>query len=126
MAIIQCNQKAATFTAYELSQFIDKQYYEINEIQKNDSKLVRSVESCRLDLRPWNAHFDTNSNRPYFEGYERSDAREHRDQFIHHFLNSEAIYYTVSFDENPNWEKPKSSKPTILMCKRTILSYIYK
>ena len=45
-AVIQCNQKAASFTAYELAQFIDKRYYEINEIQKNDSTLVRSVESC--------------------------------------------------------------------------------
>ena len=73
-AVIQCNQKAASFTAYELAQFIDKQYYEINEIQKNDSKLVRSVESCRLDLRRWGTRFDSNSNRPYFEGHERSDA----------------------------------------------------
>ena len=73
-AVIQCNQKAASFTAYELAQFIDKRYYEINEIQKNDSKLVRSVESCRLDLRRWGARFDTNSNHPYFEGHERSDA----------------------------------------------------
>ena len=73
-AAIQCNQKAASFTAYELVQFIDKWYYEINEIQKNDSKLVRSVESCRFDSRRWGARFDTNSNHPYFEGHERSDA----------------------------------------------------
>ena len=73
-AVIQCNQKAASFTAYELAQFIDKRYYEINEIQKNDSKLVRSVESCQLYLRRWGARFDTNSNRPYFEGHERSNA----------------------------------------------------
>ena len=31
-AVIQCNQKAASFSAYELAQFIDKRYYEINEI----------------------------------------------------------------------------------------------
>ena len=72
--VIQCNQKAASFTAYGLAQFIDKRYYEINEIQKNDSKLVRSVESCQLYLRRWGARFYINSNRPDFEGHERSDA----------------------------------------------------
>ena len=30
--VIQCNEKAASFTAYELTQFIDKRYCEINEI----------------------------------------------------------------------------------------------
>ncbi|CAF4233351.1 unnamed protein product, partial [Rotaria socialis] len=44
--VIQCNQKAPSFTAYELAQFIDKRYYEINDIQKTDSNLIRLTESC--------------------------------------------------------------------------------
>ncbi|CAF4327610.1 unnamed protein product [Rotaria magnacalcarata] len=115
-AVIQCNQKAASFTPYELAQFIDKRYYEINDIQKTDTNLVRSIKSCRLDLRRWGARFDTNSNRPYFEGHDRPDVLEYRNKFIHYFLNNPVNYYTVSFDEHPTWKKPKSPKPTILMC----------
>ncbi|CAF2041902.1 unnamed protein product [Rotaria magnacalcarata] len=115
-AVIQCNKKAASFTAYELAQFIDNRYYEINDIQKNDLKLVRSVECCRLDLRRWGAHFDINSNRPYFEGHERSDVREHREQFVRQFLTNQDSYYTVNSDEDPSWNKQKSSRPTILIC----------
>ncbi|CAF4933425.1 unnamed protein product, partial [Rotaria socialis] len=115
-AVIECNKKAASFTAYELAQFIDNRYYEINDIQKNDLKLVRSVESCRLDLRRWGAHFDINLNRPYFEGHERSDVREHREQFVRQFLTNEDSYYTVNSDEDPSWNKQKSSRPAILIC----------
>ncbi|CAF3485177.1 unnamed protein product [Rotaria socialis] len=101
-AVIECNKKAASFTASELAQFIDNRYHEINDIQKNDLKLVRSVESCRVDLRRWGAHFDINSNRPYFEGHERSDVREHREPFVRQFLTNEDSYYTVNSDEDPS------------------------
>jgi hypothetical protein len=84
-AIVQCNQKVASFTAFDLAQFIDKPYNEVNHIHQIESDLVRSVKSCRLDLRRWGARFDLNSTRPYFEGHERPDAVAHHEEFIHHF-----------------------------------------
>ncbi|CAF4598826.1 unnamed protein product, partial [Rotaria socialis] len=115
-AVLQCEQKAPSFTVYDLAQFIDKEYYEVNKINKVNSDLVRSVGSCRLDLRNWNARFENNTNRPYFEGHERSDVIAHREQFIHYLLTNEDKYYTVSSDENPVWQTPKSLVPTILIC----------
>ncbi|CAF3814227.1 unnamed protein product, partial [Rotaria sp. Silwood1] len=38
-AVIQCNQKAASFTVYDLAQFIDKRFYEINDTNKSNSDL---------------------------------------------------------------------------------------
>ncbi|CAM4873059.1 unnamed protein product [Rotaria socialis] len=115
-AVLQCEQKAPSFTVYDLAQFIDKEYYEVNKINKVNSDLVRSVGSCRLDLRNWNARFENNTNRPYFEGHESSDVIAHREQFIHYLLTNEDKYYTVSSDENPVWQTPKSLVPTILIC----------
>jgi hypothetical protein len=123
-AVLQCEQKAASFTAYDLAHFIDKRYYEINNINKTDSHLVRSVESCRLDLRHWGACFDTNTNRPYFEGHDRPDVVVHRHQFIHHFLTNKDSYYTVTAGENPRWEIPTASARTILICKASNLGPI--
>ena len=54
-SVPQCQQKTASFTAYDLAQFIDKCYHQITNHNKTDSNLVRLVESCRLDLRIWGA-----------------------------------------------------------------------
>ncbi|CAF3523972.1 unnamed protein product [Rotaria sp. Silwood2] len=116
-AVIQCTQKAASFTAYDLAHFIDKRFYEINDINKSNSDLVRSVESCRLDLRNWGARFETNTNRPYFEGHDRQDVVTHRHGFIHHFLTNKDNYYSISPDEDPHFQVPKSFAKTILICK---------
>ena len=40
IAVIQCNQKLTSFTAFDLVQFINKRYCEISDTQGSDSKLV--------------------------------------------------------------------------------------
>ena len=65
--VLQCQQKTASFTAYDLAQFIDKRYHKIANTNKIDSNPVRSVESCRLDLCKWGARFEKNTSRPYIE-----------------------------------------------------------
>ena len=74
-SVLQCQQKTASFTEYDIAQFIDKRYHEIANTNKIDSNSARSVESCRLDLRKWSARFEKNTNRPYFEGHNRPDCR---------------------------------------------------
>jgi hypothetical protein len=67
-----CAAKAAYFDAFELATFIDNQFYSLTGIKKDpEDALIRSVQSYRLDLRRWGARFDSNSQRPYFEGHER-------------------------------------------------------
>ena len=100
-SVLQFQQKTASFIAYELTQFIDKRYHKITNTNKTDSNPVRSVESCRLDLRQWATRFEKNANRSYFEGHDGPDVVLHCHQFIHHFLTNEDKYYCVSSDENP-------------------------
>ena len=117
-AVSECGQKAPSFTAYDLALFIDERYDEINSIHhQTDSDLVRSVQSCRLDLKRWGARFDNNTNRPYFEGHERADVVVDRNEFLRHFLTNKKNYYTVTAGENAFWETPKTTTPTILICK---------
>ena len=119
--VSQCEQQVPSFTAHDLAHFIDKRYYEINNSNKTDSHLVRSVQSCRLDLRHWGAHFDTNTNRPYFEGHDRPDVVAHRHEFIHRFLDNKDSYYTVTAGENAHWKIPTTATRTILICKTSNL-----
>ncbi|CAF2033495.1 unnamed protein product [Rotaria magnacalcarata] len=112
----RCSEKSADFTANDLAVFIDKKFYEITQTAKSGSSgLIRSVPSCRLDLRKWGARFENNSQRPYFEGHERLDVVEHRSQFIDYFLQRKDYYYTISDSENPAWQIPKLSPPCILL-----------
>jgi hypothetical protein len=59
----------------------------------NAGKLIRSDESCRLDLIEWGAINAKNSVRPYFEGHEREDVVISREFFIDHFINNKEFYY---------------------------------
>ena len=61
-SVQRCAAKAADFDAFELARFIDEEFYMSTGIKKdsNDS-LIRSVRSCRLDLRRWGARFESNS-----------------------------------------------------------------
>ncbi|CAF1634877.1 unnamed protein product, partial [Didymodactylos carnosus] len=113
----RCGQKAADFSALDLAHFIDKRFYEESNIVKNDdSALIRSVASCRLDLRRWGAKFDKNSQRPYFEGHERDDVKEHRSKFVEYFLTRKANYYMVTEGENPVWKVPTANPPCVHNC----------
>ncbi|CAF1569008.1 unnamed protein product, partial [Didymodactylos carnosus] len=55
----RCAQKAADFTAFDLAHYIDQCFYTMTKTVKNDeSALIRSAASCRLDLRRWGAKED--------------------------------------------------------------------
>lgn len=124
-AIERCSNKSADFTAWDLATFIDQKFYEITNITKDkNSNFVRSLQSCRLDLRHWGFRFDSNSKRPYFEGHERPDVISHRDTFIKYFLERKDHYYTVSNDENPLWKMPTQNPPSILICAYKILKKV--
>lgn len=117
----RCSEKSADFTANDLAVFIDNKFYEITQTTKSGSSgLIRSVPSCRLDLRKWGARFEKNSQRPYFEGHDRPDVVEHRSQFMDYFLQRKDYYYTISDGENPAWQIPKLSPPCILLCKSSL------
>ena len=109
-----CSRKSADFNAAELAKFIDAKYYELTQTAKVNVELIRSEQSCRLDLRRWGAKFDTNNQRPYFEGYERADVVAHREQFISYFLKRKYNYYTVTDGDKPIWRMP-TQKPCILI-----------
>jgi hypothetical protein len=65
-----------------MANFIDAKYYEMANLTKNAHDVfIRSASSCRLDLRHWGTRFEDNTQWPYFEGHERSDVIEHRQQF---------------------------------------------
>lgn len=113
---VECQKKSASFTAMDVAQFIDSKYYEVIGEDKHEPGLIRSVESCRIDLRHWGAKFESNSNRPYFEGHNRADVVLHRNEFIDHFMMKKDAYYTVTADENPGWEIPNQTNRTILIC----------
>ena len=109
--------KAADFDAFELAKFIDKQFYKLTGIKKDpNNSLIRSVRSCRLDLRRWGARFESNSQRPYFEGHERQDVVQDRTKFLQHFLSRQDLYYLISEGSQPQWQLPTIETPTILIC----------
>ena len=100
-AFESCSQKSADFTTLDLANFIDTKFYEITQTVKVTDVLVRSVESCRLDLRRWGAKFRPNSQRPYFEGHERPDVVAHRQEFVSYFHQNKDQYYTITNDDQP-------------------------
>ena len=113
-----CSRKSADFTSTDLAQYIDEQYYSITQSVKGDNApLVRSPQSCRLDLRRWGARFESNGNRPYFEGHERSDVVDHRSKFIEYFLARKDHYYTITEGVTPMWTVPTKSPPIVLFCE---------
>ncbi|CAF1138491.1 unnamed protein product, partial [Didymodactylos carnosus] len=57
IGILTCHKWAKTFLCEDSTIF----------------NLIRSIESCRLDIRRWGERHEANSNRPYFEGHERAD-----------------------------------------------------
>ncbi|CAF4141033.1 unnamed protein product, partial [Rotaria sp. Silwood2] len=53
--IESCSKKSADFSAIDLAKYLDKRFYELTQASKINDTLVRSSESCRLDLRRWGA-----------------------------------------------------------------------
>ncbi|CAF4710397.1 unnamed protein product, partial [Rotaria sp. Silwood2] len=115
-SIQRCAAKAADFDAFELANFIDEQFNILTGINKDSNDaLIRSVKSCRLDLRRWGARFESNSQRPYFEGHERQDVVQHRTKFLEHFLSRKDSYYLITEGVQPQWKSLTSGTPTILI-----------
>jgi hypothetical protein len=56
----ECSKKEASFTDERLAKFIDDRFYELNNMKKIDPGFVRSVHSCRPDLRRFEAKFTAN------------------------------------------------------------------
>ncbi|CAF4915151.1 unnamed protein product, partial [Rotaria magnacalcarata] len=111
----ECSKTEATFTVETLARFIDQRFYELNNLKKIDQQLVRSVESCRLDLRRFGVKFTANSSRPYFFGHEREDVVTHRQEFVKYFIEREQHFYTITNDAVPQWRIPTTAS-TILLC----------
>ncbi|CAM4968055.1 unnamed protein product [Rotaria socialis] len=110
----ECSKTEAAFTVETLARFIDQRFYELNNLKKIDQQLVRSVESCRLDLRRFDVKFTANSSRPYFLGHEREDVVKHRQEFVKYFIEREQHFYTITNDAVPQWRIPTTA-PTILL-----------
>ena len=49
--IESCSKKSVDFSTVDLAKYPDKRFYELTQTSKINDTLVRSSESCRLDLR---------------------------------------------------------------------------
>ena len=116
-AVNECRKKSADFSAIHLAEFIDGAFYQLSDTVKTTASLVRSIPSCRLDLRRWGARFDSNSQRPYFEGHDRPDVIADREKFIRHFLENRHNYYQVSDGDDTSWVNPLQNPSTIVICE---------
>ena len=100
--------------------FIDMRFRELfknmHDEDYDNKTLVRSEDSCQVDLFRWGARWDKNKNRPYFEGHEREDVIATRKEFYEYFLsNKDFYYYPVSDDEKKlNWNKPTRQMRVLL------------
>jgi len=48
----------------KLAKFIDDRFYELTKLKKNTQQLVRSIESCKLDLRRFGAKYTAGFYQP--------------------------------------------------------------
>jgi hypothetical protein len=119
----ECSKTEASFTAESLARFIDDRFYELNNMKKVDLELVRSIRSCKLDLRRFGAKYRANVGRPYYLGHERPDVIQHREQFVKYFLEREDNFYTITNDSSPQWKLPKAHA-TVLLCMCSLSSVL--
>ena len=104
-ALTNANKKDASFSVRSLAQFITDEFKRIHtDILQEPNELIRSEYACRADLIEWGARWDSNKNRPYFEGHERDDVVIERKKFVQYFLSNKTLYYSV--DSNNNWIMP--------------------
>ncbi|CAF1601998.1 unnamed protein product, partial [Didymodactylos carnosus] len=106
-AFERCTEKSASFTSMDLALEIDKMFYEqTGTVKQPGSPLIRSVPSCRLDLKSWGFSFKENGQRPYYEGHEKPGVIQDRKNFIQFFLDHKDQCYTVSDGVQPVWNLP--------------------
>lgn len=103
-ALENASQKKCSFVVKDLAFFINKQFYFLygDTFNQVEDKLIRSEQSCRVDLKKWGAKWDKNKNRPYFEGHEREDVVTKRKEFVDYFINHKDKHYYPHKDENNN------------------------
>jgi hypothetical protein len=113
----QASLKQCVFNVQSLANFIDRRFRELYpEVEIDQDELVRSEESCRADLLKWEAKYDSNTNRPYFEGHEREDVLKYRKEFITYLLDSKDYFYIPKKENGEySWIKPMR-KQKILIC----------
>ena len=114
--IEQCLRKKSNLNAEVLAMFIDRRFYEINETVKNDREYVRSVESCRLNLRRFGAKVTVSKNCPYFLGHEGLDIIREYEKFINYFVQHQKHFYLLCNNAKPDWRN-SSEQSTLLICK---------
>ena len=97
--------KKCSFIVKQLAYFVNSQFnllYGDMFPERDKEKLIRSEESCRVDLIDWGAKWDKNKNRPYFEGHEREDVEVKRKEFVEYFVENKDFYYYIEKDANNN------------------------
>jgi hypothetical protein len=103
-ALKQASLKKCSFTAYDLALYVDEKFKEFyGHVFKEDVspiKFIRSVSSVRVDLMKWGFKYDSNKNRPYFEGHEREDVVEKRNEFVNYFTENKHRYYYTKRNDN--------------------------
>ena len=111
-----CSKKSCSFRVLDLCKYIDTMFYEITNTEKENDLLVRSESAVRQDLKNWGLEYGSPSNI-YFEGHERTDVVEGREQFIDHFLERKDHFYTLTESDcdEINWIEP-TEKPCVLLC----------
>ena len=122
-AFQSATSKTCRFDIYKLASFVNERFKELYPIeaeafrQEKPFGMIRSVESCRVDLISWGAKWDKNKNRPYFEGHEREDVVTSRNKFVNQFLNNKEMYFSTRRDELgwPYWVIPSSLKKRIVL-----------
>lgn len=129
-AIKRATEKKCDFDSKDLAKYVDNRFREIikesnEEYGFDPNKLVRSEESCRADLLKWGAKFEKNKSRPYFEGHERTDVVEKRNQFVEYFSNNKDLYsYPFFFNDSTQkyeWNKPTRKARIILSHDETTI-----
>jgi hypothetical protein len=111
----ECSKKEASFIAESLAKFVDDRFYEFNDIKTVDQRHIRSIESCRLDLRRCGAKFTTNAARPYFLQHEREDVVKDPEEFVKYVAQNEHHFYTTPLHFVPQW-KISTFNPIIIIC----------
>ena len=112
--------KDSSINTREIDKFVDKRFREFYREEFGEDylceELVRSEESCRVDLLKWGARWDKNSNLPYFEGHERADVVAKREEYVAHFTMNKDLYYYPSKvgDGELSWNKPMRKKRILL------------
>ncbi|CAM4789794.1 unnamed protein product, partial [Rotaria magnacalcarata] len=65
--IESCSRKSTDFTGTDLANYVHAKFNEITQTEKLNDVLVRSEDSCRIDLLRLGAQFQPNIQSPYFE-----------------------------------------------------------